>query len=258
MFVIDFVFCFILFTFIKYIIIKSKLRSFLFILVFLTTGFQCSAQKWGAKISYAGGIGNFKEVNKVIKVYNSVNDLSKDMPMLNGYRGMSYTGFIEVEEGGIEFNVSSKRSIISSNWMDNQIEYQKDLYFWMLQMQFGAYGYFRDSWYAKADMGISAYLCQTRTGQIDSISELAYNRVFPSGYTSTLQRIRPYVSLSVGYEWKFVGVKLTTQYQLMKMYVTPIDEELLGLDLDQFSSLQSRFNNVSLELYIKLGGYYHD
>ena len=107
-------------------------------------------------------------------------------------------------------------------------------------------------------MGISAYLCQTRTGQIDSIGNLDYIRVFPTGQTSTLQRIRPYVSISVGYEWKFIGVKLTTQYQLMKMYVNPIDEELLGLDLDQFSSLQSRFNNISLELYFKLGGYYHD
>ncbi len=234
------------------------MRYFIFILIFFTTVYQCSAQKWGAKIGYAGGVGSFKEVNRVIKVYNRVNDLSKDMPLLNGYRGMSYTVFAEAEEGGIELNVSSKRSIISSNWMDSQIEYQKDLYFWMLQMQYGAYGYFGNSWYAKADMGISAYLCQTRTGQIGSINELEYSRVFPIGYTSVLQRIRPYVSLSVGYEWKFIGAKLTAQYQLMKMYVNPIDEELLGHDLDQFSSLQSRFNNISVELYFKLGGYYHD
>ena len=86
---------------------------------------------------------------------------------------------------------------------------------------------------------------------------MEFKRVFTDGVeTETLQRIRPYIALRFGYEWKFIGARITAQYEPMKMYVNPIDYNLINMRMDLFSSMRSRFNTIGVELYVRIGGNY--
>jgi len=212
----------------------------------------------GIRVGYSMGLGNAREINKLIYTYNTLNSsLIKEMPLFNAFGGLTIA-YINESDGntGFEMKWQNRHREMSSKWMDTGVEYQRDIKFRMNQLSFGGYGALNDYLYMGGSIDFGSFKGFTRKGPSESVSDTTYQQMFVRKDYHSLPFVRMQLSNTIflGFRYKIFGARINFQWQYMNMPLDNMSRALLGVPIDSYRELKGKFTNIGLELYIKIGG----
>jgi len=224
------------------------------LLIFLLLPDICYSQG-GLRIGYGFAVGNPKDVNRIIYVYNMRGGFEKEMPYIWNAHGLTFAYYKALADDLFwEFKWQNRHSIVSARKEVSGVMMQRDL---KLRQNFFSAGFYGGKpFYAGLSIELGNWKGFTRVNTVDSIKKTEYIKIFTvnEGFESeVVKTMQPAFSIYGGYETDFFGIRLCYQYQFMKRATDQLDNELLGGNIEDGNYPMDKFSNLGIELYIKLG-----
>lgn len=229
------------------------MRSLWIIGAALLMSFSASAQS-GFRVGYQYCIGNAREINRVIYIYNQTGNFTDNLDYLTNARGLTFTWVVGNESKGFEMRWENRHKISSSNWMQNSGEMQRDLKFRQNNLSLNFFGG-SESFFMGSGFGFGSWKGWTRWDSRSDVKDKEYEKIFvvDEGYLGFLSTTQFVVPFFMGFRAGPIGMRFTYQWQVNKMALDNLDNALVGRNIQDYTTLEDRFSNFAIEVFIHLG-----
>jgi len=233
--------------------------------LFLTAAISVSFWSFASAqflIGYKAGYWNPNEINRVIYLYNTVNNtgknhIDKEMPKLHLNTGVTIGYSFNLDNEAIfELRWSNKHSVISSHFESGGQPYERDFKVRSNMLEFG-FGRTKEHYRYGGSLDLGNFKGWGRKGPESD----------PGKYVKLFQLDpSPLVRTQVGFtgwfqfDYKIAGIRLYYQFAAMKMKFDSFDQWMLGTPVIPNyiapKALEDRASNIGLEINFLLGKKY--
>lgn len=206
----------------------------------------------GLRIGYGAYYGNLKDMNRVIYIYNQTGNFSKPMNYLRATYGLSVAWVVESSDFGMELKWQNRHRVIHSEWIENNERYRREVKFRSNFLSYGFYG-ISDNTYYGMSFDLGNFKAWTRRGIDTEIDQVDYDKVFVMDH-EWLFSWQFGNTFFIGFRAGPVAVRFSYQLTWLTRHLDHIDNYLIGGNIEDYNSLEDKYDNLGIELLFTIGG----